>query len=176
MSVNYTMSKRELSKYLSSLSKKELEAQVVDLYDRLKEVKSFYKFVFHPKEEKILDEAKFKIHKEYFPPNGRKPKQRRSVAQKQIKNFIILGVESELTIDLMLYTIETAQLACGEKKINQDAFYKSMLKSFDEVVKFVSDKDLKSKFKDRIYRIAETAFEQDWFNKYAFEKIIEKNN
>ena len=56
------MSKRDLSKYLSSLSKKELENQVEELYDRLKEVRQFYNFVFNPKEEKMVEEAKFKIN------------------------------------------------------------------------------------------------------------------
>ena len=61
------MSKRALKSYLSDLSKSELEEQIVELYDRLKEVKSFYDFVFNPKEDKMLNTAKFAISKEYFP-------------------------------------------------------------------------------------------------------------
>lgn len=99
------MSKRKLKQYLESLSKKELEEQVLELHDRLKEVKTFYSFVFNPKEEKMLDEAKFKVYKEYFPPGKRKPKKRRSVAQKIIKEFVKLGVRSELIADFMLYNI-----------------------------------------------------------------------
>ena len=36
------MSKRALKKYLTDLSKDELEEQITELYDRLKEVKEFY--------------------------------------------------------------------------------------------------------------------------------------
>ena len=136
------MSKRDLSKYLSSLSKKELENQVEELYDRLKEVRQFYNFVFNPKEEKMVEEAKFKINKEYFPQGKRKPKRRRSVAQKHIKNFIKLGVEPSLIADVMLYNIEIAQAACAEKVITQDAFYKSMLKSFQDTIKYLDSKIL----------------------------------
>jgi hypothetical protein len=166
------MSKRELSKYLASLSKKELEKQVTELYDRLKEVREFYNFVFNPKEDKMLEEAKFRISKEYFPPSGRKPKRRRSVAQKQIQNFLKLGVEPSLIAEVMVYNIEVAQTACAEKTITQDAFYRSMLKSFKEAIDFVGDKGLRPVYNDRLERIANNAYEQNWINKQAFENVL----
>src|SRR5665811_2031669 len=95
------MSKRELKIYLKELTKAQLQEQVLDLYARFKPVKTYYNFVFKPNEEKLLDEAKFKISKEYFPVNTRKPKARRSVAQKIIKHFIQLGV-------CLLYTSDAA--------------------------------------------------------------------
>jgi Family of unknown function (DUF6155) len=166
------MSKRDLSKYLSSLSKKELEKQVEELYDRLTEVRQFYNFVFNPKEEKMVEEAKFKISKEYFPQGTRKPKRRRSVAQKHIKNFIKLGVDSSLIADVMLYNIEVAQAACGERPITQDAFYKSMLKSFQETIKYLNEKSLRPKFKERIVKIVSNAINQNWINKFGFDDAI----
>src|SRR5690606_12984377 len=128
------MSKRALKKYLTDLSKPELEEQITELYDRLKEVKEFYDFVFNPKEDKLIDEAKFKISKEYFPIGKRKAKRRRSVAQNHIKNFIKLGVEPRLIGDLMLYNIEIAQAYNKDYEINAESFYKSMLKSFKDAV------------------------------------------
>jgi len=163
------MSKRDLSKYLSSLSKKDLEKQVEELYDRLTEVRLFYNFVFNPNEEKMVEEAKFKISKEYFPQGTRKPKRRRSVAQKHIKNFIKLGVDPSLITDVMLYNIEIAQAACAEKVITQEAFYKSILKSFQDTIKYLDSKSLRQKFKERIQKIVSNAIQQNWINKYAFE-------
>ena len=87
------MSKRALTAYLGELTKKQLQEQVLDLYTRFKPVKTYYNFVFNPKEEKLLDDARFKIGKEYFPVNTRKPKTRRSVAHKIIKHYIQLGVD-----------------------------------------------------------------------------------
>ena len=55
------MSKRNLKKYLKDLKKAQLEAQILDLYERFKEVKVYYDFAFNPKEEKLLEESKFKI-------------------------------------------------------------------------------------------------------------------
>jgi len=166
------MSKRDLSKYLASLSKKELEKQVEELYDRLKEVRQFYNFVFNPKEDKMVDEAKFKISKEYFPPGTRKPKRRRSVAQKHIKNFIKLGVEPALIADVMLYNIEIAQAACAEKAMTQEAFYKSILKSFQDTLKYLNEKSLRQKFKERLIKIPVNALNQNWVNKFAFEDAL----
>jgi len=41
------MSKRALKKYLKELDKEDLEEQIIDLYERLDEVKVFYNFVFN---------------------------------------------------------------------------------------------------------------------------------
>lgn len=166
------MSKRELNKYLKSLSKKELENQINELYDRIKEVKGFYNFVFNPKEDKLIEEAKFKIGKEYFPPANRKPKRRRSVAQKIIKKFQILGVEPTLIIDVMLYNIEVAQAFCAEKEVNQDAFYLSMLKSFQEAITFANENNLRQKFDARLQKINQKSFELNWINRHAFDDAL----
>jgi hypothetical protein len=168
------MSKRELSKYLHTLSKKELEAQVQELYDRLKEVREFYNFVFNPKEDKMVDEAKFKISKEYFPVSNRKPKRRRSVAQKYIRTFIKLGVDPHLIADVMLYNIEIAQAANADKSINQDSFYKSMLNSFEEALQYFQENSLISKFRPRIDKIMENTESQKWINSDAFEVQFDK--
>lgn len=168
------MSKRELSKYLHSLSKKELETQVQELYDRLKEVREFYNFVFNPKEDKMVDEAKFKISKEYFPVANRKPKRRRSVAQKFIRTFIKLGVDPHLIADVMLYNIEIAQAANAEKTINQDSFFKSMLNSFEEALAYMHEQNLTSKFHSRIEKILDNTEQQKWLNADAFEIQFDK--
>lgn len=167
------MSKRALKKYLSDLSKAELEDQITELYDRLKEVKVFYDFVFNPKEDKLMDEAKFKISKEYFPPGKRKAKKRRSVAQNHIKNFLKLGVEGSLIIDLMLYNIEIAQTYTAEKEIPQPSFYKSMLKSFKEAILFIDEQGMYTQFEKRINAIVSTAIDQAWGNKFEFVDVID---
>lgn len=168
------MSKRALKKYLSDLSKEELEEQITELYDRLKEVKEFYNFVFNPKEDKLLDEAKFKVSKEYFPPGKRRAKKRRSVAQNFIKNFVKLGVEPMKIADLMLYNVEIAQTYNASYPIKAEAFYKSMLKSFSEAVTFIDQNGLESQMNARIDRVVEEAVLQNWINKYAFEMVLDK--
>lgn len=164
------MSKRDLKVYLKELKKKQLEEQILDLYDRFNEVKTFYNFVFKPKEDKLLEDAKFKISKEYFPVNNRKPKARRSVAQNIIKHFTQLGVDAYIVADVMLFNIEVAQRFSVQKEIKQESFYKSMLKSFEQAVEFIDENKLRAEFNDRILNIITTTKQQNWMN---FEGFIQ---
>jgi len=167
------MSKRALKKYLSDLSKEQLEDQVLDLYHRIKEVKSYYNFVFNPREDVLLEEAKVKISLEYFPTGKRrKVKMRRSVAQKFIKNFIQLGVDPSLILDLMLYNIEIAQAYNSQKEHSQESFYKSMFNSFQEAYTFADNSGLLKDNHTRFEKIVNESIDQDWFNLLAFERVF----
>ncbi len=166
------MSKRALKKYLSELRKPELEEQLLDLYDRFPAVKTYYNFVFNPKEDKLVQQAKFKISNEYFPVKRRRPKARRSVAHKFIKQFITLGVDPLLIADVMLYNLEIAQSFSKERKV-YDAFYKSMLKSFTEAVHFVALNALLPTFKDRIVGIYKEALKQQWPHEEGFSRALD---
>ncbi|MCF8371419.1 MAG: DUF6155 family protein [Bacteroidales bacterium] len=163
------MSKREFKKYISGLTKSQLQEQVFDLYERFREVKQFYDFAFNPKEDKLLEECKFKISREYFPVSTRKPKARRSVAQKYIKQFKTLGVEPSIIADVMLFNIEIAQAYCAEKPVRLDSFYTSMLKSYREALKYMNENGLINSLQPRLDKIVEATIAQDWLNRFAFE-------
>ena len=162
------MSKKALKKYVKELSKEQLEEQVLELYTRLKEVKEFYNFVFNPNENKRIEECKFKIQKEYFPLSRRKPKKRRSVAQKCLKSFLKLGMEPHYIADLMLFNIETAIHYCAEHPVRQESFYISIQRSFTEAQNYISESGLMADFHDRLEKITDEVWKQDWFNKEAF--------
>ncbi|GAB7089576.1 DUF6155 family protein [Marinifilum fragile] len=162
------MSKKDLKEYIHHLTKEQLQDQIIDLYTRFKDVKEFYDFAFNPKENKLMEECKFKISKEYFPVNGRKAKMRRSVAQSYIRHFKRLGVDSSLIADIMLYNIEVAQTYTTEQFIKQESFYKSMLKSFQEAVKYIRDNSLDNEFKARLNKIVDESIDQNWMNSKGF--------
>lgn len=166
------MSKRALKKYVSELKKKELEAQIIDLYERFPVVKEYYDFSFNPKEDKMVQEAKTKISNEYFPVRRKRPKARRSIAQKFIKHFIKLGVEPHLIADLMLYNLEIAQTFSMDRNV-PDAFFKSMLNSFEEVVQFVSVNALLPEFKERIVKYYNGTQEQNWLLGEGFSRALD---
>lgn len=168
------MSKRDLKKYLSELNKTQLEEQIIELYDKFKEVKVYYDFVFNPKETNLVKEAKLKISNEYYPIRGKKPKMRRSIAQKFIKHFISLGVDAYIIADIMLYTLEIAQTLSAEREIKQEAFYKSMLSSFQQSISFLIEKGILDDFKSRVVAIQEETNSQNWFNKYEFNTTVER--
>ena len=174
------MSKRDLKKYLAELNKEQLEEQIIELYEKFVPVKTFYDFVFNPKEDKLLQESKTKISHEYFPikkPNAKwrpKAKMRRSVAQKMIKHFIVLGVDPFIIADLMLYNIEIAQTFSSGNFIKQELFYKSIFNSFEQAVNFIISNGILSEFKTRILEIQQQTIQQKWKNKYDFEAILDK--
>ena len=168
------MSKRAFKKYIKSLKKKELEEQLLDLYNRFGEVKGFYDFVFNPNEEKLIREAKLKISKEYFPPGNRKPKARRSVAHKIIKHFLKLEMEPHSLAEIMLYNIEVAQTFAADKDQLSEAFQKSIFKSFEQAVNFVIEKGISADFIPRIYKIGDEANAQGWLNSYQFDLLKDR--
>lgn len=168
------MSKRDLKKYLAELKKEQLEEQLIELYDKFKEVKTYYDFVFNPKEDKLIQEAKIKVSNEYFPIKGKKAKLRRSISQKYIKHFIQLGVDSILISDLMLYSIEIAQAYTADKVIKQELFFKSMLNSFGQAISFMIENNILYEFKDRVEVIKNKTITQNWNNKYEFIAMVER--
>ncbi|MDX6182931.1 DUF6155 family protein [Flavobacterium sp. Fl-77] len=176
------MSKRDLKKYLGELTKEQLEEQIIELYEKFSPVKVYYDFVFNPKEDKLLQECKTKISHEYFPvrkPGTKsrpKAKMRRSVAQKYIKHFILLGVDPFVIADVMLYNIEIAQTFSSGNHIKQELFYKSIFNSFEQAVNFIISNGILSEFKSRIVAIHEETTQQKWKNKHDFEVVLEKTD
>jgi hypothetical protein len=172
------MSKRDLKKYLTELNKEQLEEQVLELYEKFSAVKTYYDFVFNPKEDTLLRECKIKISNEYFPQKTsgkpRRPKMRRSVAQKYIKHFMVLGVDPFMIGDVMLYSIEIAQTFSSERIVKPELFFKSMLNSFEQAIKFMISNGILEEFKSRIVAINKETMLQNWYNKEEFNAIIER--
>lgn len=166
------MSKRDLQNYLKALTKKQLNEQILDLYDRFKNVKIYYDFAFNPQEDKLIDDFKTRVGKEYFPMGKRKAKMRRSVAQKLIKHFITIQVEPSLLLDAMLFNIETAQAYSYERTINQESFYKSMLNSLIQAVTHAKYNGLFTDSEHRFIRIIENAEIQKWPNYFEFLEAL----
>lgn len=168
------MSKRDLKKYLSGLDKEQVAEQLLELYDKFSEVKTYYDFVFNPKEDKLLQEAKTKIANEYFPLKSKRPKLRRSVAQKYIKHFIVLGVDPYAVADIMLYTIETAQKYSSKREMRYASFYKSIQNSFEQAVNYTIANGIVNDYKDRLFAINKEVIRQKWENIYEFDRVMEQ--
>jgi DNA primase large subunit len=168
------MSKRDLKKYLAELNKGQLEEQLLELYDKFGDVKTYYDFVFNPKEEKLVGEAKAKISNEYFPVKTKRAKLRRSTAQKYIKHFLLLGVDPFAVADVMLYSIEVAQKYSARREMRYVSFYKSMQNSFEQAVNYVIINGIVNENRSRIVAIFEEAVRQKWENRYEFTRAMEQ--
>ena len=170
------MSKRDLKKYLSELNKEQLQDQITELYDKFLPIKTYYNFIFNPNENNLLKDAKLKISNEYYPIRGKRPKMRRSVAQKFIKHFILLGVDPFVIAEVMLYNIEIAQTLSAERQINAELFYKSMLTSFNQAISFLIEKSILKDFESRIVAIKNETIAQNWVNAQEFNAVVERFN
>jgi len=168
------MSKRDLKKYLSGLDKEQIEAQFLEMYDKFGDVKTYYDFVFNPKEEKLVSEAKLKIANEYFPVKTKRAKLRRSTAQKYIKHFLLLGVDAFAVADVMLYAIEIAQKYSARREMRYSSFYKSMQNSFEQAVNFIISNGIVAEYKPRINDIFTEVKRQKWENHYEFERVADQ--
>lgn len=166
------MSKTALKKYLTSLKKKDLELQILDLYGRFPVVKTYYDFVFNPKEEKLIQEAKRKISNEYFPLKRKRAKARRSVAHRYIKHFITLGLDPFLLAEFMIFNLETAQRYAKNQKVNE-GFYKSLLRSYKEAIHHLVIHSLVKDYQERILQFYKGTEEQDWFYQEEFGHLLE---
>jgi hypothetical protein len=166
------MSKRDLKKYLSGLEKEQVEEQLLELYDKFKEVKIYYDFVFNPKEEKLVQEAKLKIANEYFPVKSKRAKLRRSVPQKYIKHFLVLGVDPYALADVMLFAIETAIRYSAKREMKYSSFYKSILTSFEQILTYCISNGIFKDFEDRIITINSEVARQKWENRHEFEHAL----
>ena len=167
------MSKRALQKYLSELTEDQLREQLMHLYTTFKDVKVYYDFVFNPREEKLVNESKEKIANEYFPVRRKRPRARRSVAQNYIKHFKTLGVNPLHIADIMWFNLEIAAAFNKERKFKQEAFYKSLAKSFDEAIRYCSVHGLTDEFLPRIRKVYDEIVAQNWSSLDQIERSME---
>ena len=169
------MSKRALKKFLTELDESALQEQLLELYERIPEVKTYYDFMFNPKEDKLIEAAKVKISNEYFPTKRKRARKRRSIAQKLIKHFKTLGMNPVLLLDLMLFNIEIAQKYEQANPQQPDAFYKSMLNSFKESIQYATYHQLLEEHSTRIEAVISLAEENRWPNAVLFDEIADQN-
>lgn len=170
------MGKRDLKNYLSELSQQQIQEQVLDLYTKFPDVKKYYDFVFNPNEAQLLREAKIKINAEYFPVKSKRPKMRRSVAQKIVKHFITLGVDGFIIADVMLYNIELGMTFSNGNRIKNDAFYNSFFTSFVQSITFMIERSLVNSHTSRLEKIVADVNDLNWPNKHEFSSVIERLN
>ena len=61
-----------------------------------------------------------------------------------------------------------------KKNIKQEAFYKSLHTSFDQAIKFISEKGILPDFTERINTIIKNVNDQEWYNSEGFNRALNK--
>jgi hypothetical protein len=167
------MSKRALKTYTDKLDRSALQDQICDLYQRFPEVKTYYDFIFNPREDKLLADATMRISEEYFPKRRKRPRARRSVAHKYLKLFKTLGVDPSVQAELMAFNLETG-LRFEKTRNCPLAFYKSMYRSYSEWGTHLIHCAIFGEFRERYADVATQVAEADWPNREAFQDFLEQ--
>ncbi len=167
------MSKRALKAYTEQLDPSALREQIHDLYERFPEVKTYYDFIFNPKEDKLVADAMARISEEYFPKRRRRARARRSVAHKFLKHFKTLGVDPTRQADLMAFNLE---IGVRFEKVRNcpDAFYKSMYRSYREWGAHLIHSGIYREYQEKYAHIASEVARANWPNKDSFQDFLEQ--
>lgn len=145
------MSKPALKKELQRLTKKQLVEQILDLYDKNKAVKEFYKFYLNPNNEKELTEKYKKIiQKEFGWINPERAGLKYSVAKRAISDFKNLQPSPVAIADVMFTLPECVCRFSYEYGNMTESYYNGASNNFDTALKFIEKHKLLEQFKLRV--------------------------
>ncbi|HEU0136220.1 MAG TPA: DUF6155 family protein, partial [Flavobacterium sp.] len=88
-------------------------------------------------------------------------------------HFLLLGVDSYAIADVMLHNIEIALKYSAKREMRYSSFYKSMLTSYQQVVKFAIEKGLVDDLRPRFNAVLTEVKLQRWENLDDFQDIID---
>jgi len=152
--------KKELNKYLNSLSEKELIKEV-KLYDKFADVKKYYEMELGDNSEKILAEYKAKIKKEYFPTRGY-GRARNSVSRKVILDFKKIAIHQKDVVELLLYRVEMMLKFTNAYGDINEPFYNSLESSFGQASEIIAKEQLRPYFKVYCEELVQSASGFGW--------------
>lgn len=159
--------KKELNKYLNSLTEKELIKEVKKLYDKFPDVKKYYQMELGDNSEKILAEYKARIEKEYFPKRG-EGNGKSSVSRKVVTDFKKIAIHQKDVAELMLYRTEMMLRYANYCGGIEEPRYSSLMGSFADACEIIGDEQLTSYFKVHCEELLKYAF---GFRKQVYDSL-----
>ena len=142
------LSKKELNKYISQLSKDELIKEIEKLHSKFKQVQEFYQLELGNDTTKLLKDYKRKLDK-IFSPKGLFLNPSMAEANKVIKEFSKVSVHIADTIDLMLYKAELSIKLFEEWGHEFPSVINSFITGYDKVVNLIHKNNLEDYFRER---------------------------
>jgi len=146
------LSKKELNKYFSHLSKEELIKEIEKLHSKFKHVQEFYQLELGNDTSKLLKDHKKKLDK-IFSPKGLFINPSMAEANKVIKEFSKVSVHIADTIDIMLYKAELSIKLFEEWGHEFASVINSFITGYDKVVNLIRENNLEDYFRQRCEEI-----------------------
>lgn len=145
-------------KFLDSLNEDELKDEMMRLYTKIEEVKTFYKMDLGSDKDrkKVFDKAKKLIAKKYVTKSYRKPRRPRIQKVNKIlsetRKSTILDYEM---IDIYLFTAETAVEFMREYDFHSDPLTNNICNCFEKAQNLIKDNLMEDEFAERVAAIRE---------------------
>lgn len=158
-------------KFLDSLSEESLKQELLDLYTKNKEVKTYYLMELGTEEDrkKIYDRAKKAIQSKFKTKSYRKPKRPRiSKVNAILKDLHSLSIFKDEMADLYLYNCEVALHFMEEYYYYSEPVVNNIYKSFEAACKLIQADMTEDHFEKRCNHIVDLAYD---LNEYLGEAL-----
>ncbi|PSR11596.1 MAG: hypothetical protein DA408_20075 [Bacteroidetes bacterium] len=153
--------KRELNKYLGTLSDKELIKEIKKLYDKFPAVQAYYGMELSPNTEAMVAEYKQRIREEYFPKRGY-GRARNSVSNKVIADFRKVAIHKKDMVDLLLSRTEVMLEFTNAYGDIEATFYNSLISSFKKACAMIEQESLHKYYRVHCQELVSSASNLGW--------------
>ena len=147
------MSKSQVKKLLSGMSKEEVINVVMELYDARKEARDYLDYYANPDETSELEKFKKIVLKEFDDDISRNPQCRFSVCRKALSDFKKLTPSSDTLAEAMVFYMERVyefSFCAGDL---WEQYYDSAISNFQSTLKFLIKNNLLESMMPRIVQI-----------------------
>ena len=157
------MSKSALKSHYRALTKDQLIAELMELYDNFKPVKEYLEYKLTPNPWERLAFYRNLILEEFYPRRKTaEPKMRLAVAKKAIADFRKLNPSPEMLADLMFFYVETGVQFTLDYGDIHEAFYSSMESMYLKALEYIDSVGLLTKFEERASDIMDKTVNIGW--------------
>jgi hypothetical protein len=152
----------KISRYLESLTAKELIGEIKKLHKLFPDVREYYQVQFQDNgEEELLEKYKEIIRDEFLPNRGWGDA-KLSVARKAVNDFIKLSRNNLNTADIMTYYVEIGVKYTSAYGDINEPFYASMERMYEKAAEYTIEHNLEYEFISRFKKIVEDTDGTGW--------------
>lgn len=147
------MSKSQVKKLLTGMSKEEVIDVMMELYDARKEARVYFDYYVNPNESSELEKFKKIVLKEFDDDISRDPQCRFSVCRKALSDFKKLSPSADTLAEAMVFYIERVyefSFCAGDL---WEQYYDSAISNFRSTLKFLLKNNLLESMMPRIVQI-----------------------
>lgn len=157
------MSKSKLKKALEPMSKEEITAFILDLYERSSSIKEYFDTQFNPSaEKKLLERYKKELKKEFYPSNPMNATHSFANAKKAIKAFKEVCNNPFFVGELMMDIPELTAKFTHDYGDMWAQYYISSENNFEAALKYLQKHDLLGMFQHRAQNCVKYAAGCGW--------------